>query len=42
MGILNQTSGNYTEAARVLGISRATLYHKVKAYGLGVKKNDTS
>ena len=42
MGILNQTSGNYTEAARVLGISRATLYHKVKAYGLGVKKKDNS
>jgi len=40
MGILNQTSGNYTEAARILGISRATLYHKVKAYGLGVKKKD--
>jgi two-component system response regulator AtoC len=39
-GILNQTSGNYTEAARVLGISRATLYHKVKTYGLGVKKKD--
>jgi DNA-binding NtrC family response regulator len=38
--VLNQTSGNYTEAARVLGISRATLYHKVKAYGLGVKKKD--
>ena len=42
MGVLNQTSGNYTEAARVLGISRATLYHKVKAYGLGVKKRNSS
>ncbi len=41
-GVLNQTSGNYTEAARILGISRATLYHKVKAYGLGVKKKDNS
>ena len=38
MGILNQTSGNYTEAARILGISRATLYHKVKAYGLGCQE----
>jgi two-component system response regulator AtoC len=42
MGILNQTSGNYTEAARILGISRATLYHKVKAYGLDVKKKNSS
>jgi two-component system response regulator AtoC len=42
MGVLNQTSGNYTEAARILGISRATLYHKVKAYGLGVKKRNSS
>ena len=38
MGILYQTSGNYTEAARILGISRATLYHKVKAYGLGCQE----
>ena len=42
MGILNQTSSNYTEAARILGISRATLYHKVKAYGLDVKKKNSS
>ncbi len=42
VGILNQTSGNYTEAARILGISRATLYHKVKEYGLSVKKKDSS
>jgi two-component system response regulator AtoC len=42
MGILSQTSGNYTEAARILGISRATLYHKVKAYGLDVKKKNSS
>jgi two-component system response regulator AtoC len=41
-GVLNQTSGNYTEAARILGISRATLYHKVKAYGLGAKKKANS
>jgi two-component system response regulator AtoC len=41
-GVLKQTSGNYTEAARILGISRATLYHKVKAYGLGTKKKANS
>jgi two-component system response regulator AtoC len=41
-GVLKQTSGNYTEAARILGISRATLYHKVKAYGLGAKKKANS
>ncbi len=41
-GVLKQTSGNYTEAARILGISRATLYNKVKAYGLGAKKKANS
>lgn len=41
-GVLKQTSGNYTEAARILRISRATLYNKVKAYGLGAKKKANS
>jgi DNA-binding NtrC family response regulator len=40
--VLNETGGNYTEAARILGISRMTLYNKVKAYGLSVKKIDNS
>ena len=40
--ILNETSSNYSEAARILGISRATLYNKIRAYGLAVKKIDSN
>jgi two-component system response regulator AtoC len=40
--VLSETKGNYTEAARILGISRMTLYNKAKAYGLNVKKMDNS
>jgi two-component system response regulator AtoC len=40
--VLSETGGNYTEAARILGISRMTLYNKAKAYGLSVKKIDNS
>jgi two-component system response regulator AtoC len=40
--VLSQTEGNYTEAARILGISRMTLYNKAKAYGFNVKKVDNS
>ena len=36
--ILRETGENYSEAARILGISRMTLYKKVKEYGMGVKK----
>jgi len=39
--VLSQTGGNYSQAARILGISRMTLYHKVKEFGLNVKKIDT-
>jgi len=42
LNILSETDGNYSKTARILGISRATLYHKAKAYGLGVKKKDNS
>lgn len=31
---INECNGNLTEAARALGIGRATLYRKVKAYNL--------
>lgn len=41
LSVLNDTAGNYSEAARILGISRATLHSKVKAYGLDVKKIDS-
>jgi two-component system, NtrC family, response regulator AtoC len=32
--VLEQAAGNVTQAARVLGIDRATLYNKIKKYGL--------
>jgi len=38
--VLAETGRNYTEAARILGISRMTLYNKTKAYRLDVKKID--
>jgi DNA-binding NtrC family response regulator len=41
LNVLTETGGNYTEAARILGISRMTLYNKAKAYELNVKKIDS-
>jgi len=42
LNILNETGGNHSEAARILGISRMTLYNKIRAYGLNVKKIDSN
>ena len=42
ISILNATGTNYTKAARILGISRATIYNKARAYGSSVKKIDSS
>ena len=39
LNMLNRTSGNYSKAARILGISRGTLYNKARAYGLAKKIN---
>jgi two-component system response regulator AtoC len=38
INILSENGGNYGIAARILGISRSTLYNKAKGYGLFVKK----
>ncbi len=41
LSTLRETGENYSEAARSLGISRMTLYNKVKEYGISVKKQDS-
>jgi DNA-binding NtrC family response regulator len=38
LNILIEVNGNCSEASRVLGISRMTLYNKIRAYGLNIKK----
>ncbi len=42
LNILSATRGNCSRAARILGVSRVTLYNKIKAYGLVVKKINTN
>jgi putative PEP-CTERM system response regulator len=38
LNVLSETGGNYSQAARILGISRITLYNKMRNFGLSVKK----
>ncbi len=40
LNVLRETGENYSEAARILGVSRMTLYNKAKEYGL-MQKIDT-
>lgn len=41
-GALQLSKGNYSQAARILGISRASLYHKMKKYALVKSSNNGS
>ena len=42
LDVLGETGGNYSEAARLLGITRMTLYKKAREYSFNVKKIDSS
>jgi transcriptional regulator of acetoin/glycerol metabolism len=35
---LRQTNGNQTQAARLLGINRVTVWNRMKKYGIDLKK----
>ena len=41
LNVINETGGNYTKAAKILGVSRVTLYNKIRAYGLDARKADS-
>ncbi|MFO7772738.1 MAG: helix-turn-helix domain-containing protein [Dehalococcoidia bacterium] len=42
LNTLRETDENYSKAARILGISRMTLYKKAKEYGFDVNKIDSN
>jgi DNA-binding NtrC family response regulator len=42
LDVLTRAHRNYSQAARILGVSRMTLYNKARALGLGVKNMDNN
>lgn len=42
LNVIKETGGNCSEAARILGISRMTLYNKLKTYKFSVKNIDSN
>ena len=38
LGALRQTRGNQTQAARLLGINRVTVWNRMRKYGIDLKK----
>jgi two-component system, NtrC family, response regulator AtoC len=40
--VFEQTKGDKTLAGRMLGISRATLYRKLKRYNIGISRGDSA
>jgi len=41
LNVLEETKGNITKAANILGIRRMTLYNKLKKYNLTVNNLDS-
>ncbi|WP_372932382.1 helix-turn-helix domain-containing protein, partial [Shewanella putrefaciens] len=37
--VLQQAGGNQSEAARILGVSRVTIWKRIKKYGIDPKKD---
>ena len=36
--VLRQTRGNQSEAGRILGVSRVTIWKRIKKYGIDVQR----